>query len=149
MSAINVTVPYNMMERVQAAFPAKIDDYSRAIGRSLRTLLPGLLSSSLGRYQTGRLAQSAKAYVSFNEIRVEVGAGLPQAEYVFKGVEPHMMDNTEKGYPMRWAHVGGAGVSMKHMHPGQKARSDIIEEIRALILQVAIQEFVIFELLGA
>ena len=148
MTSVNVTVPLEQMKFIRDNFNKLLDDYMRQVGNQLRKLLPGLLSSSLGRYQTGALASSAIARVSLSGITVSVGEGLDHAEFVFQGTPPHIMDNTGKDKPMSWDHVGGKGIAWKVKHPGQRARTDILEEIKTLIIQIAEQEFAIFTLLG-
>lgn len=145
---INVTVPVDLVKRVRDTFPARVNSYIRTVGRLVQARLPELLEGELGRYQTGQLANSGVVWISTSGIEIRIGEGLPQADYVFSGVAPHIMDNTGKGNPMRWDHVGGSGIAWKVNHPGQAARTDIIEAIKALALQIFVEEFLIFDLLS-
>jgi len=148
--SVTVRVPMEQFAKVMDQFPKYSDDYLRAVGNRLRKLLPGTIQSMLGPYSKGRLARSARAYVSRKGVEIQIGEGVEHAPYVFGGVGLHTMDQKAAGktWPMRWTHAGGSGVAWKVKHPGQRARQDILDVIRALAVQVALEEFVIFEAMG-
>lgn len=158
--SINVTVPLSKLKEVRDRLPGLLDDIARAIGRRLQREGKSLLEGELGRYQTGKMADTFKAYVSQNastgygEVRMQIGPSFDARGHnyvpdVFGGVGAHEMSNIGKKWPMRWSHVGGSGVAWKVEHPGQPARTDILEALKQLARQVAAEELMSLELLGA
>jgi hypothetical protein len=138
MMSFQLVVPMESFGYTREQFRGLPAQVYQAVGNNIRKLLPGLLRSSLGRFQTGELARSARVYVSIDGVRIAFTA--KQAEYVFLGVAPHTIDMKAMGktWPMRWNHAASrvpAGIAWKVNHPGQRARVDIIQEIEALIEQ--------------
>ena len=158
--SINVTVPLSKLKEVRDRLPSLLDDIVRGIGRRLQTQGKSLIEGELGRYATGALASTFRAYVSqdantgYGEVRMQIGPSFDELGHnyvpdVFGGVGRHKMSNIGKKWPMRWSHVGGSGVTWEVDHPGQKARTDIIEALKELARQVAAEELLSLELLGA
>jgi len=155
MSVVTITVPIERFQEVIEKIPSRVDDISRAIGRRLATEGKSLLEGELGRYQTGNMASTYRAYVSADGVRMQIGPAFDAEGHnyvpdVFGGVPEHTIDQKALGrkWPMRWSHVGGSGVAWKVNHPGQRARTDIIEALKALARQVAMEELLALELLG-
>ncbi len=155
--SVEIVVPLEEFRQVRDRFPDLLDDYARAVGNRLRKELPRLIHEMLTMFQTGRLARSVRAYVGLHGVRVTIGEGVADARgtnytrFVFEGVEPHEMDQLKKGrtWPMVWSHAKGSGVAMRVMHPGQQARTDIIQAIKQRIKEIAVEEATVFALMGA
>ena len=135
--SFEVRVPIQEFKEIRDSKWRKyLDDVTRAVGNNVRKRLPGLLRSSLGRFQTGELAKTAQVWVDLGGVRVEFP--VEHAKYVFEGVSPHVMDTTARGYPMVWDHAASRvpkGIAYRVNHPGQAARYDVIEEIKMLVLE--------------
>lgn len=152
---IFITVPMGQFSKVRDAMPKVLDDIMRKIGMRLQREGKALVEGELGRYATGNLASTYRAWVSLAGVTMTIGPAMDALGHnyvpdVFEGVTPHTIDQLMLGrkYPMRWQHVGGSGVAWKVKHPGQRARTDIVEALKALALQVAGEEMLALELLG-
>jgi len=157
--SVTVTVPIETFKQVRANWPEFYNAFLRAVGNRLRKALPVLIQNMLGRYSKGRLANSVKAWLSTQGVRISIGEGVTDerghayARYVFYGAPAHVMDQIAKGrtWPMVWDHTaegGSKGVAMRVHHPGQEARRDILRAIRVLIAQVVEEELTVFTLMG-
>ena len=160
--SINVVVPLSKLKDVRDRLPSLLDDIVRGIGRRLQTQGKSLIEGELGRYATGALASTFRAYVSqdantgYGEVRMQIGPSFDELGHnyvpdVFGGVERHIINQRALGrkWPMRWSHVGGSGIAWEVDHPGQRARTDIIEALKELARQVAAEELMSLVLLGA
>ena len=165
--SINVVVPLSKLKEVRDRLPSLLDDIVRGIGRRLQTEGKSLLESELGRFQTGAMASSFKAYVSqdantgYGEVRMQIGPNFdPETGFNYTrtvleiGSPGWEIDQRALGrkWPMRWSHAASrvsSGVGWHVKHPGQRARTDIIEALKELARQVAAEELMSLVLLGA
>lgn len=165
--SLQITIPLSKLKEVRDRLPGLLDDIVRGIGRKLQTQGKSLLESELGRFQTGRMADSFKAYVSqdantgYGEVRMQIGpvsdpkTGFDYTKTVLViGSPGWKLNQRAKGrkWPMRWSHAASrvsSGVAWEVEHPGQPARTDIIEALKQLARQVAAEELLSLELLGA
>lgn len=147
MTEVRVVATPEDVRYISENYPRALNVLMRAIGNRLQKMVPGLISSKLGKYQTGQLAGTAKAWTSASGVYVSIGPafdddGHDYTQDVFMGARRHIIDQRAQGrtWPMRWSHAGGSGVAWRVEHPGQPARTDILDAIRELMYEVAEEE---------
>ena len=139
MAVITITVRPEKLAELRDRFP---DDIARAkanIARRMELQGRALVTTMLGRWQTGRLAQSLTAEPTDRGIMIEIGQALDYADWVFFGADPHIITpKTVKA--LHWARFGIDFFFSKVQHPGQKARTDIFNALEELLIRIVQEE---------
>jgi len=134
-----IVVRPDKLDELKAQFPADMALARHNIAERLETDGKALVTSMLGRYKTGRLVSTLKTSVFGNSVVLMIGRGLKYTKSVFEGAIRH--DIKPKGkYPLGFKRHGQQFYYGKVDHPGQKARTDIKDALKALIMKVAEEE---------
>lgn len=139
MGVITISLTPEGLREFAAAWPAQLEMVKGAIARRFKTQGRALVEARLGRWQTGKLAQSLTAYPSARGIDINIGSGIPHADFVFFGADPHII-KPKSGKALSWTRFGMRYAYGKVKHPGQPARTDIFNELEELFLRITEQE---------
>ena len=137
--SFTITARPDQLAQLKAAFPADMDLARRNIAARLETDGQALVTTMLGRWKTGRLASTLKVRVSGNTVIMTIGRGLKYASAVFRGARKHIIQAKGK-FPLGWTRFGREFHFWKVNHPGQPARTDIIQALRVLAIKVTKEE---------
>lgn len=139
MGVITIRVTPEGLAAFKANWPADIERVKSSIARRMEEQGRALVAAMLGRWQTGELAGSLEAEPTSAGISMEIGAGVPHADYVFFGAQPHII-KPKSGRALSWWRFGTRFAFGKVDHPGQPARTDIFNALEALFLRIIQEE---------
>ena len=139
MGVITIRVRPEGLAAFKANWPADIERVKASIARRMEEQGRALVAARLGRWQTGELAGSLEAEPTSAGISMEIGAGVPHADYVFFGAPRHDIF-PKRGRALSWWRFGTRFAFGKVDHPGQPARTDILNELEVLFLRIVQEE---------
>ena len=140
MSVITITVRPEQLGQLQDSLPGDMEIIKANIARRLKEQGPALITSMLGRWQTGKLASSLTAEVTSRGVTMMIGAGLDYADAVFFGAERHPITPGAGKRALHWSRFGTDYYYSQVDHPGQKARTDIFNALDELIHRIVEEE---------
>ena len=140
MGVITIRIRPEGLAAFKANWPADIERVKRSIARRMEEQGRALVAARLGRWQTGELAGSLEAEPTSAGISMEIGAGVPHADYVFFGAPRHPIEPKAGNRALSWWRFGTRFAFGKVDHPGQPARTDIFNELEALFLRIVQEE---------
>lgn len=140
MSVITITVKPEQLGQLRDSRPADMEIIKANIARRLEIQGPALITTMLGRWQTGKLASSLTTEVTTRGVTLMIGAGLDYADAVFFGADPHTITPGAGKKALHWSRFGVDYYYSKVDHPGQKARTDIFNALDELIHRIVEEE---------
>ena len=139
MGVITISVTPEGLKSFAAAWPSQLEMLKSTIAQRMQSQGRALVEARLGGWQTGQLAQSLMAYPSARGVAINIGSGVPHADYVFFGAPPHEI-RPKTGRALSWTRAGMRFAFGKVKHPGQPARTDIFNALEELFLRIIDEE---------
>jgi len=139
MPVIPISVTPKGLREFAANWPSELETVKANIAQRMQDQGRALVEALLGGWQTGQLAKSLDAYPSARGISINIGSGVPHADYVFFGAEPHII-KPKTGRALSWTRYGMRFAFGKVKHPGQPARTDIFNALEELFLRIIDEE---------
>lgn len=139
MSFIIVVRP-DQLTQLRDRFPRDMALARNNIASRLQTDGQALVTSMLGRWKTGQLASTLKTRVFGNSVVLMIGRGLKYAKSVFSGAPRHTITSRKRGGALSWTRFGRRFAFASVDHPGQPARTDILQALQALMIKVTKEE---------
>lgn len=139
MGTITIRLRPEQLADFRDNFPSDIDMALQNIERRVTDEGRALVHSKLGRWKTGELRDSLKATAAGRTVTTRIGQGVEHADYVFFGADPHIIE-AEGEYPLGWKRFGTEYHFWKVKHPGQPARTDILDALEELVLKIVEEE---------
>ena len=139
MAVITISLTPEGLKEFAASWPDELERVKREIAQQFQKRGRALVEAELGRWQTGKLAKSLVAYPSARGIDINIGSGIEHADYVFFGAEPHIIRPTT-GKALSWSRYGKRFAYAWVKHPGQPARTDILNALEGLFLDIVEDE---------
>ena len=141
MGSIQITLKPEQFAEFNAMHSSDIATAKKNIKRRLQDQGQALVTSKLGRWQTGRLANSLRTYVTGSSVSMLIGEGLDYADAVFFGAPKHWI-YPRAGGVLHWNRFGTDFYFKAVEHPGQKARDDILDALGDRALRIAEEEVI-------
>lgn len=138
MSFVIVVRP-DQLTQLRDRFPRDMALARNNIASRLQTDGQALVMAMLGRWKTGQLASTLKTRVFGNSVVLMIGRGLKYAKSVFSGAPRHTIP-ARKGSALSWTRFGRRFAFASVDHPGQPARTDILQALQKLMIKVTKEE---------
>ena len=139
MGVITISVTPKSLAEFWTAWPEMMETAKANIARRMQVQGQALVEAMLGRWQTGQLARSLTAAPTARGITMQIGSGVPHADYVFFGADEHII-RPRTGKALSWERFGMKFVFGKVKHPGQPARTDIFNALEVLFMRIVEEE---------
>lgn len=139
MSFVIVVRP-DQLTQLRDRFPADMVLARNNIASRLQTDGQALVTSMLGRWKTGRLVSTLKTRVFGNSVVLMIGRGLKYTRAVFSGSPQHTITAKKRGGALSWSRFGQRFAYASVVHPGQPARTDILNALKALMVKITKEE---------
>lgn len=143
MTTIPVQATTKEFTRFAQQWPQFVSAVKQNIMIALKLRIPGLVQSMLGTYpskrnwSTGEMSSSMGFELHPRGIKMTFG--VEHAKYVLQGVGQHVIEPKNKER-LSWVRLGQRVFRNKVVHPGQTARTDIIQAIKDVAVQVVEEE---------
>lgn len=139
MSFVIVVRP-DQLTQLRDRFPADMALARNNIASRLETDGKALVTSMLGRWKTGRLVSTLRTRVFGNSVVLMIGRGLKYSRSVFSGARRHTITARKRGGALSWSRFGRKFAFASVSHPGQPARTDILQALEALMIRITKEE---------
>ena len=139
MGTITIRLRPEQLADFRDNFPSDIDMALQNIARRVQDEGRALVHSKLGRWKTGELRDSLKATAAGRTVTTKIGEGVEHADFVFFGAPKHWI-YPKSGKSLHWNRFGTDFYFGAIEHPGQPARTDILDALEELVLKIVEEE---------